>query len=208
MSIRPRAALASMLAGAALVIIGFGYKISMAPFHMWTPDVYEGSPTPVAAYMSVGTKGAGFAALARVLLVGLGSQYSSWVIILAVLAGVSVAGVAVHRAAGAADKGNLVKVVDSDHIVLEWLEIDGRVAEGTGVGPDRDRTLNRLVWFQNVQDSSLRYSTIRHGGGGAKITLDGGASQSVSVDRLSPGTFRCSWWPGNGVLLWQPATQS
>lgn len=69
------------------------------------------------------------------------------------------------EAQGAADKGNLVKVVDSDHIVLEWLEIDGRVAEGTGVGPDRDRTLNRLVWFQNVRDSSLRYSTIRHGGG-------------------------------------------
>lgn len=80
---------AFMLAGAALVIIGFGYKISMAPFHMWTPDVYEGSPTPVAAFMSVGTKGAGFAAMARLLLVALGSQYTSWVLILAILAAVT-----------------------------------------------------------------------------------------------------------------------
>lgn len=80
---------AFMLAGAALVIIGFGYKISMAPFHMWTPDVYEGSPTPVAAFMSVGTKGAGFAALARLLLVALGSQFATWSIILALLAAIT-----------------------------------------------------------------------------------------------------------------------
>jgi NADH-quinone oxidoreductase subunit N len=80
---------AFMLAGAALVIIGFGYKVSMAPFHMWTPDVYEGSPTPVAAFMSVGTKGAGFAALARLLLIALGAQYSRWVIILALLAAIT-----------------------------------------------------------------------------------------------------------------------
>ena len=78
-----------LLAGAALVIVGFGYKISMAPFHMWTPDVYEGSPTPVAAFMSVGSKAAGFAALTRFLLVALGSQYQSWVLILAVLAAIT-----------------------------------------------------------------------------------------------------------------------
>lgn len=56
-----------VLAGSALILIGFGYKISMVPFHMWTPDVYEGSPTPVAAYMSAATKAAGFAALMRVV---------------------------------------------------------------------------------------------------------------------------------------------
>src|SRR5204862_6020449 len=78
-----------MLAGAALVIIGFGYKISMAPFHMWTPDVYEGSPTPVAAFMSVGTKGAGFAAMARLLLQALGSQHATWVLILGILAAIT-----------------------------------------------------------------------------------------------------------------------
>jgi NADH-quinone oxidoreductase subunit N len=75
-----------LLAGCALVIVGFGYKISMVPFHMWTPDVYEGAPTPVTAFMSVGTKSAGFAALARFLLQGVGPEYAIWVPAVAVLA--------------------------------------------------------------------------------------------------------------------------
>jgi NADH-quinone oxidoreductase subunit N len=78
--------LALLLAGCALVIVGFGYKISMVPFHMWTPDVYEGSPTPVTAFMSVGTKSAGFAALTRFLLQGVGPEYAIWVPAVAVLA--------------------------------------------------------------------------------------------------------------------------
>src|SRR5215212_2891352 len=78
--------LALLLAGCALVIVGFGYKISMVPFHMWTPDVYEGAPTPVTAFMSVGTKSAGFAALARFLLQGVGPEYTIWVPAVAVLA--------------------------------------------------------------------------------------------------------------------------
>jgi NADH-quinone oxidoreductase subunit N len=75
-----------LMIGAALVLVGFGYKIAMAPFHMWTPDVYEGSPTPVAAFMSVGTKAAGFAALARILLFALPTERDVWVPVLAVLA--------------------------------------------------------------------------------------------------------------------------
>ena len=78
-----------LLVGAALVIVGFGYKIAMAPFHMWTPDVYEGSPTPVAAFMSVGTKSAGFAALTRFLVVALPAERLAWVPILAALAAVT-----------------------------------------------------------------------------------------------------------------------
>ena len=78
-----------LLAGGALVIVGFGYKISMAPFHMWTPDVYEGAPTPVAAFMSVGSKAAGFAALTRFLLLALVTQHELWAPVLAVLAAVT-----------------------------------------------------------------------------------------------------------------------
>jgi hypothetical protein len=69
------------------------------------------------------------------------------------------------EAQGANDKGNLLKVVDSDHIVLEWLDIDGRVPDPTGVHPDGLPTLNRLVWLQHVTDSSLRYSRVQHAGG-------------------------------------------
>jgi NADH-quinone oxidoreductase subunit N len=60
-----------MLLGAGLIIVGLGFKVAVVPFHTWTPDVYEGAPTPVTAFMSVGAKVGGFAALARILLVGL-----------------------------------------------------------------------------------------------------------------------------------------
>ncbi|NUQ00302.1 MAG: NADH-quinone oxidoreductase subunit N [Armatimonadetes bacterium] len=53
--------------GLALLIIGLGFKVALVPFHMWAPDVYEGAPTPITAFMSVGAKVAGFAALIRVL---------------------------------------------------------------------------------------------------------------------------------------------
>jgi NADH-quinone oxidoreductase subunit N len=57
-----------LFAGAALMMIGFGFKIASAPFHVWTPDVYEGAPTPVTAFMAAGPKAAGFAAFMRVFL--------------------------------------------------------------------------------------------------------------------------------------------
>ena len=58
-----------LFAGAAMLLIGFGFKIATAPFHVWTPDVYEGAPTPVTAFMAAGPKAAGFAAFMRVFLV-------------------------------------------------------------------------------------------------------------------------------------------
>ena len=78
------------LLGAAFLIIGFGFKISAAPFHMWTPDVYQGAPTPVTAYMSAATKVAAFMALIRVLNVSLQPLTWDWTPIVAVLAAVSV----------------------------------------------------------------------------------------------------------------------
>jgi NADH-quinone oxidoreductase subunit N len=57
-----------LFAGAAMLLIGFGFKIALAPFHVWTPDVYEGAPTPVTAFMAAGPKAAGFAAFMRVFL--------------------------------------------------------------------------------------------------------------------------------------------
>lgn len=55
---------------ALLIIAGFGFKISAVPFHMWAPDIYEGSPTPATAFFSVGSKAAGFAAMFRVFFTG------------------------------------------------------------------------------------------------------------------------------------------
>ncbi|HYR07092.1 MAG TPA: NADH-quinone oxidoreductase subunit N, partial [Longimicrobium sp.] len=59
-----------LLAGMALVLVGFAFKVAAVPFHMWTPDAYEGAPTPVTALMATGVKAAAFVSLARVFLVG------------------------------------------------------------------------------------------------------------------------------------------
>jgi NADH-quinone oxidoreductase subunit N len=74
-----------LLIGAGLLLIGFGFKVAMVPFHMWVPDVYEGAPTSVTAFMSVGTKAAGFAALLRLLFLALPALESYWTLALAVL---------------------------------------------------------------------------------------------------------------------------
>jgi NADH-quinone oxidoreductase subunit N len=67
-----------MTIGMGLLVVGFGFKIAAVPFHMWTPDVYEGAPTPVTAFMSTGVKAAAFAALARVFVTALGDLQESW----------------------------------------------------------------------------------------------------------------------------------
>ncbi|MCB0046746.1 MAG: NADH-quinone oxidoreductase subunit N [Caldilineaceae bacterium] len=66
-----------------MMLVGLGFKTSLAPFFQWTPDTYEGAPTPVTAYLSTASKAVGFAVMARVLVVGLGAFQASWVPILA-----------------------------------------------------------------------------------------------------------------------------
>lgn len=60
-----------LLVGSGLILIGLGFKVALVPFHMWTPDVYQGAPTPLTAFMAVGAKAAGFAALLRIFLAAL-----------------------------------------------------------------------------------------------------------------------------------------
>jgi len=68
----------ALLVGLALMLVGLGFKVAAAPFQMWTPDVYEGAPTPVTAFMASATKAAAFAALLRLLYTGLGSSSADW----------------------------------------------------------------------------------------------------------------------------------
>jgi NADH-quinone oxidoreductase subunit N len=67
-----------LFVGMGLMVVGFGFKVSAVPFQAWTPDVYVGAPTTVTAFMSVGTKVAAFAALARVFVYALQTQNSRW----------------------------------------------------------------------------------------------------------------------------------
>ncbi|MBL6926129.1 MAG: NADH-quinone oxidoreductase subunit N [Acidimicrobiia bacterium] len=69
---------AMLLAGLGLLLVGLGFKVAVVPFHAWTPDVYQGAPTPVVAWMAAGVKAAGFAALMRVFVLTLGTYVSDW----------------------------------------------------------------------------------------------------------------------------------
>ena len=75
-----------LLAGMALLIVGLGFKVAAVPFHFWTPDVYQGAPTPFTGYMGAVAKAAGFAGLLRVLLEALPSQQVNWRPVIWVLA--------------------------------------------------------------------------------------------------------------------------
>ena len=73
-----------------MAAVGLAFKVSLAPFHQWTPDVYQGAPTPVTAFMAVATKAAAFVAFARLFEVALGPVADDWDAALAALAVISI----------------------------------------------------------------------------------------------------------------------
>jgi NADH-quinone oxidoreductase subunit N len=75
-----------LLAGIGLLAVGFCFKVAAVPFHMWTPDVYQGAPIPVTAFMAAGTKAAGFAVFLRVFAGALGGMVVSWRPVIAAVA--------------------------------------------------------------------------------------------------------------------------
>jgi NADH-quinone oxidoreductase subunit N len=86
---------ALLLVGGAMMLVGFGFKIASVPFHVWTPDVYEGAPTPVTGFMAAGPKAAAFASFVRVFVIGFpvmkgveaaGYLNTSWITVLAIMA--------------------------------------------------------------------------------------------------------------------------
>ncbi|MGD9851875.1 MAG: NADH-quinone oxidoreductase subunit N [Nitrospirales bacterium] len=85
-----------------LIIVGFGFKVAAVPFHMWTPDVYQGAPTSVTAFMAVASKAAAFAAFLRVLLEAFGGLKPNWTGMILVLCLLTVA------------LGNLVAIVQTN----------------------------------------------------------------------------------------------
>ena len=76
----------AVLVGLALIIAGLGFKVAAVPFHMWAPDVYEGAPTPVTAYLAVGSKAAAFALILRLFTQAFMPAFDDWQIVLVVLA--------------------------------------------------------------------------------------------------------------------------
>ena len=80
---------AGLLMAIVLLVAGFGFKLATVPFQMWVPDVYEGAPTPITAYLSVASKAAGFAVVLRIFYEALGPASMDWGMIFAVLAAIT-----------------------------------------------------------------------------------------------------------------------
>ena len=92
----------AFLAGLVLLVVGFGFKVTAVPFHMWAPDVYEGAPTPVTAYLAVASKAASFALLLRLFAMAFGPALDDWKALIAGLAAVTMIG------------GNLVAIAQTN----------------------------------------------------------------------------------------------
>jgi NADH-quinone oxidoreductase subunit N len=89
-------------AGAGLLLVGFGFKVAAVPFHMWVPDVYQGAPTPITAFISAGPKAAGFAALLRVFLFSFVTIKVDWTTIVWIMAALTMT------------TGNIIAIAQSD----------------------------------------------------------------------------------------------
>lgn len=75
-----------LVSGLGLLVVGFGFKVALVPFHMWSPDVYQGAPSPITGFMATGVKAAAFAAFVRVMAVSFGGAIEQWVPIVWILA--------------------------------------------------------------------------------------------------------------------------
>lgn len=143
-----------LLAGAAMLLVGFGFKIATAPFHVWTPDVYEGAPTPVTAFMAAGPKAAGFVAFMRVFVFGFpiatalvstsGYAHNAWLGALAIMAVLTMC------------VGNVVAIVQNNvkrllaysSIAHAGYALVGFVAAGAATTPeDRSAALSAVAFY-------------------------------------------------------------
>src|SRR6476620_5735167 len=144
-----------LFAGAAMMLVGFGFKIATAPFHVWTPDVYEGAPTPVTAFMAAGPKAAGFASFIRVFVFGFpfvvaasnssvgAGIHNAWVTSLAVLAMLTMTlGNVV-----AITQNNVKRMLAYSSIAHAGYALIGMVAAGSTSDPAQRNTAVVAVMF-------------------------------------------------------------
>jgi NADH-quinone oxidoreductase subunit N len=130
-----------------LVVAGVGFKIAAVPFHMWAPDVYEGAPTPVTAFLSVGSKAASFAMLLRIFLEGMPSLSADWRILFEVLAIVTMT---VGNLA-ALTQSNLKRMLAYSSIAHAGYLLIGIVAAGAGYTRGVTATLVYLFIYAFMQ---------------------------------------------------------
>jgi NADH-quinone oxidoreductase subunit N len=135
-----------LLLGAALLIVGFGFKVAVVPFHLWPPDVYEGAPTTVTAFMSVGAKAAGFAAFLRVFMGGLHELSDQSAEVLAALAALTM----IVGNVVAISQRNIKRMLAYSSIAHAGYLLVGLAAAVKGAGMDRPNSGVPAVLFYTL----------------------------------------------------------
>lgn len=120
----------SLTGALLLVLVGFGFKISVVPFHFWAPDVYEGAPTPISGFLSTASKAAGFAVLLRVMLVAFPAMSAQWG---AILASLSVATMTLGNLLALTQR-NIKRLLAYSSIAHAGYALIGLVSLGGGLG--------------------------------------------------------------------------
>lgn len=180
-----------LLAGAAMLLVGFGFKIATAPFHVWTPDVYEGAPTPVTAFMAAGPKAAGFAAFLRVFIFGFpiattvastgGYAHKAWLGAVAIMAILTMT------------VGNVVAIVQNNvkrmlaysSIAHAGYALVGFVAAGAAANPmDRSAALSAVAFYL------LTYAVMNMGAFAIVTLIARRGDRSTNVDDYQGIGFR------------------
>lgn len=138
---------ASLLLGLLLVIVGLGFKMAVVPFHFWTPDAYDGAPTPVTGFMSVVPKAAAFAATIRILIQGLSPLEDEWTALLAALALITM----VFGNIVAVAQRNVKRMLAYSSIAHTGYMLAGlaayRVTDGFGTGETADLAVSSVLYY-------------------------------------------------------------
>jgi len=156
---------ALLYAGVALLLVGLGFKVAAAPFHMWTPDVYEGAPTTVTAFMASATKAAGFAAILRIFLFGLAPLLETWQTPIAALALLSMV------------VGNVIALAQSNlkrMLAYSSIAHAGYVLAGVAAGGDAGATAV-LFYLASYALTSLAAFAVM-------VALSSGADENHSLE--------------------------
>ena len=157
-----------LIAGIALMLIGFGFKVATVPFHMWAPDVYDGAPSPITAYMAATVKAAAFAAFVRVWLEAFPAAYVQWY---PALAGLAIATMVVGNAIGLVQK-NLKRLLAYSSIGHAGYLLVG-IAAGTFQGA------SATLFYLFV------YTLATFGAFAVVVTLTREGRTTVMIDELS-----------------------
>ena len=184
-----------LFAGAAMMLVGFGFKIATAPFHVWTPDVYEGAPTPVTAFMAAGPKAAGFASFVRVFVFAFpfvvagsatvgGQIHQAWIWALVVLA---IATMTVGNVV-AITQNNVKRMLAYSSIAHAGYAVVGFIA--AGAAPDfiqRDAAISAVLFYL------LTYAVMNLGAFAVVQMIARSGDRRTEVEDYSGIGFQSPW---------------